>query len=486
MTPCRRPGRARSGRFRIGADPDRGSAPLFTVAARRIGPNHLGPLVVRTPPGMAWPGWAAVSPHGFNRQKIGTLGMHDFFKVTELEQVLGYRNRFVLVPSQPVDLIAAVGRILATDVTATADVPGFDRSTMDGYAVQAQSTFGASEANPAYLTLTGQVEMGQGAPTAVGLGEAVRIPTGGMLPESADSVVMVEHTAELDDASIEVYRSVAPGQHVIRRGEDIASGARLLRAGCRLRPQEVGLLAALGHESATVYRRPRVAVISTGDEIVPVDRLPGPGQVRDINSFSLSAQIVTAGGLPLPMGIVADRPERLEAACNQALRQADMVLLSGGSSVGTRDYTVDILQRLPQSEILVHGIPISPGKPTILATVGRRPVWGLPGHAVSAMVVFQTVVQPFLFHIAGRRQPAFSSRWPVWARLNRNLSSSPGRTEYVRVRLFDRDGEVWAEPVLGKSGLIRTMVAADGLVTIEQHTEGLAHGSRVSVLPLSR
>jgi molybdopterin molybdotransferase len=408
--------------------------------------------------------------------------METFFKVTDLESVLALRRTFPVAATEGVALGEAVGRVLAEAVRSDVDLPDFRRATMDGYAVQGASTFGASEGNPAYLSLRGAVPMGQDPDFAVGPGEAARIATGGMLPAGADSVIMIEHTEAVDDALIEAYRSVAPGQNMVEVGEDVARGQEILSPGRLIRPQEAGLLAAFGRGRVSVFRRPVVAIVSTGDEVVPVDQVPGPGRIRDINTYTLAGLVASAGGVALPLGIVRDDPQDLRTKCVLALAQADMVLISGGSSVGTRDFTIEVLSGLPAAEILVHGIAISPGKPTILARVGQKPFWGLPGHVVSAMVVFEVVVRPFIEHqagVAGGLRP--QRRLP--ARLTRNLASAQGRTEFVRVRLIEQNGELWAQPVLGKSGLIHTMVQADGLVRIGQNTEGLEKGSPVAVLP---
>jgi molybdopterin molybdotransferase len=409
--------------------------------------------------------------------------MKEFFKVTKLSKVLAYASDFSCVATEEVPLLDATERVLAGDIISGYDLPGFSRSTMDGYAVSGSSTFGATEGNPAYLTIVGSVAMGQSPDFSIGLGEACRIPTGGMLPQGSDSVVMIEHTETLDDKTIEVYRSVAPGQYVIEPSEDIKKGEVILPKGRKLRPQETGLLAAIGEVKVNVYKKPMVAVISTGDEVVSVEDTPGPAEIRDINSFTLSSQVRQVGGIPVLYGIVDDDYDALYEKCALALEQTDMVLISGGSSVGTRDFTIEVLSALPGSSILVHGISISPGKPTILAKTQGKAIWGIPGHVTSAMVVFRTVVQFFLEHIAGiRPQPQINTR--LSARLSRNVASAQGRVDYIRIRLFDKDGELWAEPILGKSGLINTMVKADGLIEIDMNAEGLDKGSEVAVIAL--
>jgi molybdopterin molybdotransferase len=405
--------------------------------------------------------------------------MKEFFKVTTIEAVLALKNVFAPSGTERVGIEQALGRILAADLLAPGDIPGFDRSTVDGYAVRAASTYGASEGAPAYLAVVGAVEMGRPPIQAVGPGQAARIATGGMLPQGTDSVVMLEHAGVIDAATIEVYRSLAPGQHVVARDEDAAKGQALLSAGIRLRPQELGLLAACGATDVNVYIRPRVGIISTGDEVVPVEAVPQLGQVRDVNAHTLAALVRQCGGEAVRYGIVPDRYEALLAVCRQALAQNDMVLVSGGSSVGTRDLTVEVLAALEQSRILVHGVSISPGKPTILAQCGTKPFWGLPGHVTSAMVVFMVLVRPLLAHLAGWTNDAPVR---VSARLTRNVASAQGRVDFVRVRLTHQAGEILAEPILGASGLIRTMVAADGLIAIDLNSEGLEQGAPVEVL----
>jgi molybdopterin molybdotransferase len=409
--------------------------------------------------------------------------MKEFFKVTDLKKVLEYASDFPRVETEEVPLSEAIGRVLAQDIDADVDLPDFMRSTMDGYAVRASSTFGASEATPAYLSIIGSVIMGESPPFSIGIGQAAGISTGGMLPNGADSVVMIEHTEAVDDISIEVYRSVAPGQNILEKGEDISKSAVLVSGGKRLRAQETGLLAAFGQNRVRVYKKPVIGIISTGDEIVPIDEQPGPGQIRDINMYTLSGLVKNAGADPVTLGIVRDNFNDLLKKCTLALDKTDMVLISGGSSVGTRDFTIEVLTALPDAQILVHGISISPGKPTILAKSYHHAIWGLPGQVVSAMVVFEVVVKPFIEQISGL-SVKHKKKFKLPARLSRNISSSQGRADYIRVRLNEKDGTLWAEPILGKSGLINTMVKADGLIEIGVNTEGLDKGAEVEVIPV--
>jgi molybdopterin molybdotransferase len=405
----------------------------------------------------------------------------DFFKVTSLEKVLEMVRTFPVVGTETNPLDRCVGRILAEDMESPIDLPEFNRATMDGYAVQARSTFGASEGMPALFSVVGSVEMGEVPTVSVRAGEAVRIATGGMLPTGADCVVMVEHTQSVDDETMEIFKSASPLQHVMEAGEDFRKGQNVLSKGDLVRPQEMGVLAALGRTHLPVYKKPVVAIISSGDEIVPIEKTPGLSQLRDVNAHTLCGLVHNSGGIPVLLGIAKDTFDDLNGLCRQALDKADMVLISGGSSVGTRDFTLDVLQGLPESEILVHGVSVSPGKPTILARSKGQALWGLPGQVTSAMIVFHVMVKPALEKIRGRSGDSSEKAPKVSAFLSRNLASVQGREDYVRVRLVEQGKHLVAKPVLGKSGLIHTMVRADGLIRIDKDSEGLDEGTPVEV-----
>jgi len=380
---------------------------------------------------------------------------------------------------ETVPLLRALDRVLAEDLTSPVDLPDFPRSTMDGFAVRAADTYGASEGLPAYLTLSGEVLMGARAEARVSSGEAVRIATGGMLPDGADAVVMVENTQAVDPGTIEVVRPVAPGENVLRVGEDIARRATVLPRGHALRPQDVGGLAALGITHVAVARRLRVAIVSGGDELVAPEEEPRPGQIRDINTYALAALVKRAGHEPVPLGIVPDVYEELEAAARRALDTSDVVILSAGSSVSTRDMTAQAIAALGKPGVLVHGVSLRPGKPTILAVAQGKPVFGLPGNPVSCMVTFDLFVAPTLAQLSGALVPP---RRLVGARLAHNIPSAAGREDYVQVSLEERDGEQWAVPVFGKSNLIYTLVRSDGMVKVELDQGGLRAGDWVAVI----
>ncbi|RYD03266.1 molybdenum cofactor biosynthesis protein [Desulforamulus aquiferis] len=373
-----------------------------------------------------------------------------------LAQHLTKGNREEIVP-----LLNGLNRILSRDICAVEDVPGFDRSTMDGYAVRAKDTFGATESLPSYVNVTGEVLMGQEAVGTVAPGQAWSIPTGGMLPQGADAVVMVEYTEELDELTIGVTKPVAPGDNVVRRGEDVKAGTVVLQAGHRIRPQDLGLLAAVGVTKVPVNLPLRVGIISTGNELVDPSKEAELGKVRDINSYALYGQVLEAGGAPQLYGIVEDEFDSLKGTMEKALNDNDLVLVSGGSSVGARDVTAKVIETIGEPGVLFHGIAVKPGKPSIGAVVQGKPVFGLPGHPVSAMIVFDLLARPII-ETAGL--PLARKVFPLRAAINRNMHSATGRDDFIRVTLLRlEDGSIVAEPVLGKSGLISTMVKADGV-----------------------
>ena len=408
----------------------------------------------------------------------------EFFSVTPVETVFEHIRGFSPTDTETIDIAFAAGRMLAAEITADMDLPGFDRSTMDGYAVRAADTFGASEGNPAYLEIVGSIAMGETPDISVRAGRAAQIATGGMLPPGADAVVMIEHTSELDETTIEVYRRVAPGAHVITKDEDFGKGERILFPGRRLMTSEIGVIAAMGQTAVSVYKKPVVGIISTGDEVVPADTKPEAGCIRDINTHTLTAAIHGCGGTPRSYGIVADRFDDLFHTVQKALEESDIVILSGGSSVGTRDLTIEVIDALGDAQVLAHGLPVRPGKPTILATSGSRILWGLPGHVASAMVIFDVFVRPCIRQVGGDADP-MREQHALFATLTRNIASAQGRIDYVRVRVEEQDGAYLARPVLGPSGLIRPMLEADGLIRIGMNTEGLLKGTAVRVIPFA-
>ncbi len=407
--------------------------------------------------------------------------MDKFFKVKTTEEVLGIINGFDPVGSETISVEEAVGRILSADIVSPEDLPPFARSSMDGYAVRAKDTFGATESLPAFLEVVGEVLMGEKPTVRVEQGQAVKIPTGGMLPEGADSVVMIEYCHILDENTIEVAKSVSPLENVISPGDDIQAGDILLRKGHRLRAQDLGVCAALGISQLKVFKKPRIAIISTGDEVVEIETVPAPGQVRDVNRYSLMAFCMELGAVPIPLGLCKDEFSQLRNMISKGLEVAHSVWISGGSSVGTRDLTLKVFESMGDFELLVHGISISPGKPTIIGTIGGKPVIGLPGHISSALVVAEVFLTDLIGRLSGVDSLAGGKSYTVKARISRNVESVSGRDDYIRVRLIRQDDDFIAEPIFGKSALISPLVQSDGLVRIHRNKEGVYEGEEVEV-----
>ncbi len=382
---------------------------------------------------------------------------------------------------EDVALSDALGRVVASDVYSPEDLPGFDRSQMDGFAVRASDTFGAGEGQPAYMEVTGEVLMGRVSDVTVGPGQAVRISTGGFMPAGADAVVMVENT-ELSGTTLEVVKGVAPGENTVARDEDIAQGALLFARGQLLGPAHTGALAGVGITHLSVYARPVVGIVSTGDELVPPGDKPEPGQVRDVNSVALEGSVTSAGCLARSYGIISDDFELLLRASRQALDECDALLISGGSSAGVRDMTQSVLDALGKPGILAHGIGIKPGKPTLIAVCDGKPVLGLPGNPASALVVFRELMAPVLSRMRGESpRPGARARRTIEAIMERSVSSAQGRLELVPVSLCDGEDTFIASPIQGKSNLIGTLARAQGHVRVPEGAEGLDKGQRVTV-----
>ena len=377
--------------------------------------------------------------------------------------------------TEQVPLTAAMGRVLAQDIAATEYVPDFDRSTVDGYAVRARDTFGCSDAIPAILTLQGEVLMGEGASFALKADNCCAVPTGGAVPEGADSVVMVEYTEDYGDGTIGIGKSAAPGQNMIFRGDDVYPGKVILQEGRVLSSQDIGAMAAIGQVQVPVRKKLTVGVISTGDELVPPEAVPTAGQVRDVNSPMLEAMLTVYGVHVINYGIVIDNEALLRVKVTQALSECDAVLLSGGSSVGVKDAACRIIESL--GSLLLHGIAMKPGKPTILGKAGDKPLVGLPGHPVAAYFITKLFVLPLLGRLMGRRQEQYT----VTAKLSESVSANHGRAQYHCCRLERRNGRLYARPIRGKSGLITTLAGADGYFCIDRDCEGLPQDADIEV-----
>ena len=377
-----------------------------------------------------------------------------FFRVVTPQEALRLLLQVPPVTTERVPTVRARGRVLAEDLYSAVDLPHFHRAAMDGYAVKAKDTFGASQSLPAYLKLAGVMEMGKEATRPVATGEAIRISTGGMMPPESDAVVMVEYADEVEGGLVEIHRGVSPWQNVIQIGDDIKKGEMVFQRGRRLRVHDLGALTGIGISSVLVYRQSRIALISTGDEIVDADTDPLPGQVRNINQHSLAGLIEECGGELKDWGVVRDDKDQLTKAIGEALEWGDLVLLSGGSSMGAKDIALETILSFADAEFVFHGISISPGKPTIFAKACGKPILGLPGYPVSALVIFDLFAGPLIRRLAGQDTETVTRfTKTVQATLKTNISSQVGREDYVRVTL-ERDADrLLAVPLPTKSEL---------------------------------
>ena len=377
---------------------------------------------------------------------------------------------------ETVSLSVAMGRVLAEDIAALEYVPDFDRSTVDGYAVRARDTFGCTDAIPAILPVQAEVLMGEGAEFVLNREACAAVPTGGAIPQGADSVVMVEYTEDYGDGTVGISRSVAPGENMIFRGDDVYPGKVILSRGRVLSSQDIGALAAIGRVQVPVVKKLTVGVISTGDELVPPEEVPKAGQVRDVNSPMLEAMLTCFGVNVINYGIVIDNEALLSETVHKAVSECDAVLLSGGSSVGVKDAACRIIESM--GSLLLHGIAIKPGKPTILGKTGDKPLVGLPGHPVAAYFITRLFVLPLLSKMMGRSQDSYA----VTAKVTESIGANHGRAQYQCCRLERKDGQLYAYPIRGKSGLITTLAGADGYFCIDRDCEGLPKFAEIQVI----
>lgn len=396
------------------------------------------------------------------------------------------------VDSVSIDVSSALGCITAADVFAPHPLPDFQRTTVDGYAVRARDTFGATDSLPAYLNLIGEVPMGDAPSFEIGAGQCALIHTGGMLPNGADAVVMLEYTQHTSEISndvgnqpleIEIFKSVADGENLIRIGEDVAQNQLVIPKGTQIRPAEIGGLMALGITSVNVAKKPRVGLISTGDEVIDPAQTPRPGQVRDINSYTLGALVEKSGGVAIRYGIFGDSFQLLKEAAAKALSECDLVIITAGSSASTRDMTAEVIRQLGEPGVLVHGINTRPGKPTILGVCNGKAVIGLPGNPVSALVNGYLFVVPVIEKLLSMLPKPKAT---VQAKLTVNLPSQAGREDWWPVKLVVSGQSSMvnyqADPIFGKSNLIFTLASADGLLRIHPDATGLSAGEMVEVV----
>lgn len=384
----------------------------------------------------------------------------------------------IVLSTELLKIEECMDRVLAVDIVSPENLPSFNKSTVDGYALHFEDSFGAKETYPAYLTLIREeVQMGIAPNFKLNRGEASIIPTGGMLPTGANAVLMLEHANRVSEDIIEVLRAVAPNENVIQAGEDIKKGDILLKANTRLRPQDIGALAGVGVVNIEVIKKFRASIISTGDEIVTAESPITYGQVRDINSFMLSGLINKFGGIPLMKGICKDDYIIIKKMIQDSLYDSDIILISGGTSAGVKDMTADIINRLGEPGVIFHGVALKPGKPLIGGILRNKPIFGLPGHPAAIIICFYAFIKPIIENIFMVQQ----QNSEVQAIITKSIASSAGREDHIRVQLKEQDGKLLAIPILGKSGLISTLVNADGIVVIAPEQLGLNIGDVVTV-----
>jgi len=387
----------------------------------------------------------------------------------EAQRVIHRHFKPSILGVEEIKLLEAHNRVLAKDATAKIDIPPFNRSTVDGYAVKAADTFGADENKPAKLKLCGIVKVGEPTKIAVTRGTAVEIVTGAPIPEGTDAVVMVEQT-ERKDNNLYVYSAVAKDENIMKAGADIKKGEKILEAGQLLGSREIGVLAAMGMAKVNVYAIPRVAVLSTGAEVTEPGEKLLPGKIYDINAYSLTGAVLESGGKPIYLGVFPDEMSKLQKALRQALASADMVVTSGGVSVGPKDVMPKALDSLGKPCVVVCGIAIKPGKPTTVALIDKKLVFSLPGHPTSALLVFHLLARPIIECMAGKKAEKNLS---VKASMTMRIFPAKGRRTFIMVRLKrGKSNRLVAEPVpTGLSGAITTLAKADGFVEIAENQQ---------------
>lgn len=413
--------------------------------------------------------------------------MREFLELNSPEKFWQVLKKFLetkILQTEKIKLDQSLNRILAEYLFSPVDLPPFSRSTVDGYAVKAADTAGASASMPTYLDIVGSIEMGAEAELELKSGQAAAIPTGGMIPKGADAVLMIEDTEKIEENLIESSKSLAVGENIVQKAEDIAKDELLFKKGHKIMARDIGALAGLGIIKFNVFKKAKVSVISTGDELVPAEAEAKAGQIRDINSYSISAYLTKIGAESKKVGIIEDDFASLKTALKKELDQ-DLVLISGGSSVGIKDMTIDLLNSLGEPGVLLHGLSIKPGKPTILAVIEGTIVVGLPGHPASAWTV-NNVLTAEIVRVLNGEKPASQigsdkQKYLLEAVLTRDLVSDKGREEYIPVKLIRKNGKLFAEPLLAKSSLITNLAYGDALLKIPQNKEGIDKGKLVKL-----
>jgi len=406
--------------------------------------------------------------------------IEQFWKI--VEKKLGIKPN----KKEMINFKESINSILAQDIKATENLPAFDRSTVDGYAVKSQDIQGVSQSLPTYLNLIGSIKMGEKADLEIEDGQAAYIPTGAMLPKGADCVVMVEQTENISDHMVEIYQTAGVGENIIKKGEEIKKGEVILKKGHRIRPRDMGIFAGLGITEFAVYKKSSVAIISTGDELVEPEEKMKFGEIRDINTYTISYLLSEINAEVTQVGIIEDTYEKLRSSIEKYL-DYDLILVSGGSSAGLKDVTVDVINELGEPGVLVHGLKVKPGKPTILGKINNTPIMGLPGHPGSAWIIANKFVLPLVKLLSGQydvnnvRKNINKEDIIQPAILSRNISSDKGREEIIPVLIEEKEGEKFAKPLLGKSSFMRIFIESDGYLEIEVAKEGIEKGQKVNV-----
>lgn len=404
----------------------------------------------------------------------------EFFNVMSVDEVKNILvNNFknIKIETEKVSILDSYERVLSKDIASQINVPDFNRSTVDGYAIKSNDSHGCSDCMPTFLDVIGEVNMGEAINLDIKNGQCMYVPTGGMIPKNADSVIMIEHVEKLDETTIAIHKPASTGENVVYKGDDIKEEQVVLKRGKKINSQDIGVLAALGAYEIEVYKPIKFTVISTGDEIIDLDESLEFGKIRDINGYAICSLIKKLGGSVVKKAIVKDNYELLKEEVSNAIKNSDIVLISGGSSVGTRDYTHDVINSFDGQGVLVHGVALKPGKPTIIGECENKAVIGLPGHPVSAIIVFKI----FIEYLTKQILDITEIKYTVAAKINTNIHSSPGKKTYQMVILEEIDNKYYATPVFGKSSMITLLSKACGYVIIDEDCEGLYKEQEVKV-----
>ena len=405
--------------------------------------------------------------------------MFSAFTIEEAKMIISERKSYKL-GVEIINIEECLGRITAVDIISECNVPGFKRSIMDGYSVRNADLIKCSTDNPCMLKIVGEVEMGKVPTFKIGAGECGYIPTGGMLPSGADSIIIIENTKRNEDKTIWAEVATVKGEYIVNEDEDVKKGAIVITSGKKIRPYEIGVLCSIGYNKIEVFKRPRIGIISTGDEIVSVNQIPRLGQVRDINTYLLLSLIQDSYAEPVVYDVTRDEFIEIFKVTSKAIKECDIVLIVGGSSVGIKDETLRVLKAMEKSDILIHGLALKPGKPTIVASCEDKMVFGMPGHPLSCAVVYKTLVNFYLNCITKH----IEEEYPVTCEFLTDYEKTKGREEYIPVNLEEREGKLYANPIRSKSGIITTFSKAWGYVKTSKELEKIYNGEIVRVFKL--